>query len=79
MGSITFFLGLATVLLPWVFFLALYAASILRRSVRRWKELEDWKDVAGWAALLTFQLGLAGGNGLLLYIVVGAGLLDGGF
>lgn len=62
-----------------MFFLTLYLASILRYGIRRWKELKDWKDVAGWAALLTFQLGLAGGNGLLLYIVVGVGLLDGGF
>lgn len=79
MYSIAFFLALAVVLLSWGGLLSLYFVCILRRGVMRWKELEDWRDIAGWAALLTFQLSLAGGNGLLLYVAVGVGLLDGSF
>lgn len=65
--------------LPWVIFLPLYLFSILRSSFRNWQKLEGWRDIAGWAALLVFQLGLLGGTGTLLYFVVGFGVMDYGF
>lgn len=70
MHTLVVFLAVAFIIVPFSLLVLFYFFSALHRSFQDWNELEDWRSVVGWAAILLLEIGGVGLYGFLVYSAI---------